>query len=127
MFSVNVEREEILALEIRAVLAGLQMASSLGLVSIWMEVDSKSAADVINGKTKIPWRCFNRIQVIHQLLSQFHNWRITHIWREGNSVADFLSKRKCSCKGTDIPPFLSPPTLLHLLDTNRQGNEYCRL
>ncbi|XP_077214536.1 uncharacterized protein LOC143849418 [Tasmannia lanceolata] len=73
MFSVNVEREEILALEICAVLAGLQMASSLGLVSIWMEVDSKIAADVINGKSKIPWRCFNRIQVIHQLLSHFQN------------------------------------------------------
>ncbi|XP_077222156.1 uncharacterized protein LOC143855999 [Tasmannia lanceolata] len=127
MFSVNVEREEILALEILAGHRGLKLASTLGLTSIWMEVDSKLAADVINGNTKIPWRCFHRMQEIHHLLSLFQQWRITHIWREGNSVADFLSKRKCPCKGTDIPPFLSPLALLQLLDTDRRGTDYCRM
>ncbi|XP_077231933.1 uncharacterized protein LOC143868422 [Tasmannia lanceolata] len=127
MFSANVEVEDILALEIHAVLEGLQLAAFLGIDKIWMEVDSKSAADVINGISKIPWRCFHRIQEIHQLLSLFLQWRISHIWREGNSVADFLSKRKCPCKGTDIPPFLSPPALLQLLDTDRSGIEFCRM
>ncbi|XP_077228465.1 uncharacterized protein LOC143861422 [Tasmannia lanceolata] len=58
MFSVNVESKEILVLEIKAVLVGLQLAASLGLTNIWIEVDSKIAADVINGTSKTPWKCF---------------------------------------------------------------------
>ncbi|XP_077228261.1 uncharacterized protein LOC143861210 [Tasmannia lanceolata] len=127
MFSVNVEGEDILALEIRAILEGLQLAASLGIDKIWVEVDSKTTADVINGNSKIPWRCFHRIKVIHQLLSLFLQWKISHILREGNSVADFLSKWKCPCKGIDIPPFLSPPALLQLLDSDRSGTEFCRM
>ncbi|XP_077228474.1 uncharacterized protein LOC143861432 [Tasmannia lanceolata] len=127
MFSVNVESEEILVLEIKAVLVGLRLAASLGLTNIWIEVDSKIAADVINGTSKTPWKCFACTQEIRQLLSSFLQWKISHIWREGNSVADFLSKRNCPCKGTALPPFLADPALLLLMDSDRIGSEYYRL
>ncbi|XP_077228479.1 uncharacterized protein LOC143861436 [Tasmannia lanceolata] len=127
MFSVNVEQEEILALEIRAVLEGLRLASSWGLTKIWIEVDSKTAADIIMGTSKTPWKCFTHIQVIPHLLSRLVQWKVSHIWREGNSVADYLSKRNCPCKGYGLPPFLAPPALLLLLDSDRRGSEYSRL
>ncbi|XP_077226476.1 uncharacterized protein LOC143859710 [Tasmannia lanceolata] len=103
MFSVNVEHEEILALEIRAVLEGLRLASSWGLTKIWIEVDSKTAADIIMATSKTPWKCFTHIQVIHHLLSRLVQWKVSHIWREGNSVADYLSKQNCPCKGYGLP------------------------
>ncbi|XP_077252329.1 uncharacterized protein LOC143891670 [Tasmannia lanceolata] len=126
MFSINVEREDILTLEILGVLTSLQQALQMGCGIIWLEVDSKSTADIINGLLTIPWRSFRRIKEIQLLLSRFQRWSITHIWREGNCVADFLSKRKCPGKGVNISPFLSPPALLQLLDSDRAGTEYYR-
>ncbi|XP_077228469.1 uncharacterized protein LOC143861427 [Tasmannia lanceolata] len=126
MFSINVDREDILALETLGVLTSLQQALQMGYGIIWLEVESKSTADIINGLSTIPWQSFRRIKEIQLLLSRFQRWSITHIWREGNCVADFLSKRKCPCKGVNISPFLSPPALLQLLDSDRAGTEYYR-
>ncbi|XP_077232371.1 uncharacterized protein LOC143869366 [Tasmannia lanceolata] len=92
MFSINVEREDILALDFLGVLTSLQQALQMGCGIIWLEVDSKSTADIINGLSTIPWRSFHRIKEIQLHLSRFQRWSISHIWREGNCVADFLSK-----------------------------------
>ncbi|XP_077228512.1 uncharacterized protein LOC143861469 [Tasmannia lanceolata] len=127
MFSENVDKEEIFELEILAIERGIHLAMSLDHFNIWIESDSKFAVDVVQGSIPPPWKKINVIIHIRDLLSHFKKWRITHIWREGNSVADILSKRSFPWKGCPVQVLFAPPLLLSAVDDDRNGTLFLRL
>ncbi|XP_077246096.1 uncharacterized protein LOC143885953 [Tasmannia lanceolata] len=127
LFSQNVEKEEIFELELYAIEKGILLASTLNARNIWVESDSKFAVDILNDSSTIPWRQLMRIRRIITALSDFLHHKISHIWRDGNSAADYLSKRNCPLKGWNLPGSGSTLELTNLIDEDGKGTQYLRL
>ncbi|KAL2466229.1 RNase H domain-containing protein [Abeliophyllum distichum] len=87
----------ILEAELRAILDGIILAQRLGLSVLWVESDSTLAIHCIT-KGGGPWHIQATIRHIRHLLALDRD-TITHIYREGNQVADLLASegwdRRC--------------------------------
>ncbi|KAL2462072.1 RNase H domain-containing protein [Abeliophyllum distichum] len=79
----------ILEAELRAILDGIILAQRLGLSVLWVESDSTLAIHCIT-KGGGPWHIQATIRHIRHLLALDRD-TITHIYREGNQVADLLA------------------------------------
>ncbi|KAL2491819.1 Uncharacterized protein Adt_27447 [Abeliophyllum distichum] len=79
----------ILEAELRAILDGLILAQRLGLSVLWVESDSTLAINCIT-KGGGPWHIQATLRHIRHLLALDRD-TITHIFREGNQVADLLA------------------------------------
>ncbi|KAL2486409.1 Uncharacterized protein Adt_31165 [Abeliophyllum distichum] len=83
--------------ELRAILDGIILAQRLGLSDLWVESDSTLAIHCIT-KGGGPWHIQATIRHIRHLLVLDRD-TITHIYREGNQVADLLAsegwERRC--------------------------------
>ncbi|KAK1260323.1 hypothetical protein QJS04_geneDACA013345 [Acorus gramineus] len=86
-------------LEFHAILHGLKMALSLGVPRVHIESDSATAIAWVQGKGCLPWRCFRDRMEILSLLPTFAAWKISHVPREGNQVADHLAAH-CDSPGS---------------------------
>ncbi|KAL2527183.1 Uncharacterized protein Adt_12237 [Abeliophyllum distichum] len=87
----------ILEAELRAILDGIILAQRLGLSVLWVESDSTLAIHCIT-KGGGPWHIQATLRHIRHLLALDRD-TITHIFREGNQVADLLASegwdRRC--------------------------------
>ncbi|XP_077252703.1 uncharacterized protein LOC143892126 [Tasmannia lanceolata] len=126
IFSISVDKDEIFSLEIQAICEGIGVAEKLGISNLWIETDSTFAVDSINKKTDPPWKKLDQIFKARHKLGGM-NWKISHIWREANAAADFLSKRNCPFKGVDIPLEGIPEPLHQILCDDMRGKFYQRL
>ncbi|KAL2471459.1 Uncharacterized protein Adt_39595 [Abeliophyllum distichum] len=79
----------ILEAELRAILDGIILAQRLGLSVLWVESDSTLAIHCIT-KGGGPWNIQATLRHIRHLLALDRD-TITHIFREGNQVADLLA------------------------------------
>ncbi|KAL2525897.1 Uncharacterized protein Adt_10951 [Abeliophyllum distichum] len=79
----------ILEAELRAILDGITLAQRLGLSVLWVESDSTLAIHCIT-KGGGPWNIQATLRHIRHLLALDRD-TITHIFREGNQVADLLA------------------------------------
>ncbi|KAL2517310.1 Uncharacterized protein Adt_13557 [Abeliophyllum distichum] len=79
----------ILEAELRAILDGIILAQRLGLSVLWVESDSTLAIHCIT-KGGGPWHIQATLRHIRHLLALDRD-TITHIFREGNQVADLLA------------------------------------
>ncbi|XP_077242442.1 uncharacterized protein LOC143882953 [Tasmannia lanceolata] len=126
MFSELTERDTIYALELLAISHGISLVSAHGVQKMWIESGSMFAIDILNGKSDIPWTQIQQIETIRTKLRVFNSSRITHIWCESNSAADYLSKRSCTIKGQDLDISYTSPNLLSIIEEDSQGNMYLR-
>ncbi|XP_077251405.1 uncharacterized protein LOC143890570 [Tasmannia lanceolata] len=111
-FSSNYDPSPIQELELEAIHYGLKLAITLNLHCVWIESDSLLAVNVINGKSECLWKKLQTLYNIQSLLSTMETWEVSHVWREANRGADFLSKIDCPVKGENIPVHrLSKPLL----------------
>lgn len=97
--------------EVLAVIESIRVARLRGWLSLWIETDSMLVVHYFNKPNCIPWRLLTRwANCIH--IARQMNVRITHIFREGNSVADKLANYGALHDGIhwwdSIPQFLSP-------------------
>ncbi|XP_077232359.1 uncharacterized protein LOC143869136 [Tasmannia lanceolata] len=127
MFSLRSGCEEIHLLEMKAILHGIILARTEGYESIWIESDSLVAVNVILEKWECPWKAIPIVEEIRDALRNTQNWKLSHIWREANGAADFLSKPDCCCKGAVLLPSTIPPTLRDILDLDAAGHLYPRV
>ncbi|XP_077221623.1 uncharacterized protein LOC143855390 [Tasmannia lanceolata] len=127
MFSLRSGCEEIHLLEMKAILHGIILARSEGYESIWIESDSLVAVNVILEKWECPWKAIPIVEEIRDALRNIQNWKLSHIWREANGAADFLSKPDCCCEGAVLLPSTIPPTLRDILDLDATGHLYPRV
>ncbi|KAF5201191.1 hypothetical protein FRX31_009221 [Thalictrum thalictroides] len=77
--------------ETRAILDGLIFCDMLGFTRIQIQTDSKMALHWFNRSLEAPWHLKVWWQHIHSL-SQKMQVSILHVYREGNNLADYLSK-----------------------------------
>ncbi|XP_077253759.1 uncharacterized protein LOC143892780 [Tasmannia lanceolata] len=126
-FSVIRKSEPIHHLELEAILQGIILADKLNISKIWIESDSLSAVQVINMGQNCPWAKIPTVEGIHNALSKFISWEISHIWREANGAADYLSKKDYPSKGISLPPVQLPHDLKAIITADSNGTQYLRL
>ncbi|XP_057856436.2 uncharacterized protein LOC131065813 [Cryptomeria japonica] len=78
--------------EFRVALRGLQLGMELGVQRIHLQGDSLNVVNVVCCNKTPSWRLNQWLQSILVLLATFDEFRISHIYKEGNGEADRLSK-----------------------------------
>ncbi|XP_057791344.1 uncharacterized protein LOC131008487 [Salvia miltiorrhiza] len=77
--------------ELLAVISAIQIAFYKNWRYLWIESDSTYIVNLLHSRSlNVPWRFAARWREVLVLLSEF-NLHITHIFREGNKVADILA------------------------------------
>lgn len=87
------ERTNVYA-ELYAVWRGLELAGDLGYTKIWIEVDASAVIAMIHSSTRGHWQHQHIMLRIRTLLKRI-DYKLTHIYREGNGPADFLADEAC--------------------------------
>lgn len=77
--------------EASALLKGLHIVVSLGIENLHIEGDSKSIIDAINCDRLLEWNTKDILLDIRVLVSKLKLNVASHIYREGNQVADTLA------------------------------------
>lgn len=77
--------------EVQAALFGILWCSDQNCQDLILELDSLLVVNMILGKYNTPWRLKEGVTLIQQKVQQ-HGIKIKHCYREGNEVADALSK-----------------------------------
>ncbi|CAN1195843.1 Putative ribonuclease H protein At1g65750 [Linum perenne] len=90
-FLANFGRCSIMQAELRAAALGLETAWDSGCRKVNIQLDSKAAIDAINGDPSSAGRHCQTLQRIRNLCNREWEVVVTHIFREGNRVADLLA------------------------------------
>ncbi|KAK1264868.1 hypothetical protein QJS04_geneDACA015639 [Acorus gramineus] len=78
------------------------------------------------GRGNLPWTTLHITRTLAQGLFQLEEWRITNIFREGNSPTDILASWRQS-RGEDfILPHQIWPKLKEALEANKVGTTFIR-
>jgi len=88
----NYGNTSVIMAESRALRDGLQAAVDSGLHRLVIEGDNSIVISVFKKDHEVPWRIKNIMQDIQVLAHQAQTIQITHIYREANMAADWLSK-----------------------------------
>ncbi|KAL0434551.1 UNVERIFIED_CONTAM: hypothetical protein Slati_2789400 [Sesamum latifolium] len=80
--------------ELFAVYRGLDIAIEMGISTLWIETDASAIISIINSTTRGHWKHQHLLMKIHGLLGKIE-YKLTHIYREGNGVADYLANEAC--------------------------------
>ncbi|XP_070028734.1 uncharacterized protein LOC142170458 [Nicotiana tabacum] len=76
--------------EARAILEALRYCTNIGISQIWLETDSILLKNTIEGNWKPPWIIEEEVEEIKEMIRRC-NGRVSHIYREGNKLADHLA------------------------------------
>ncbi|KAK1280321.1 hypothetical protein QJS04_geneDACA021291 [Acorus gramineus] len=125
--STRVWADSINLLELKGLVEGMQLCHSLRASRVWLESDSTTAIAWIHGRGIIPWRAFRDLRTFSTLSNSLLEWKATHVYREGNQVADHLAAFQ-SAMGYQIhePPDFWPD-LLKLLMKDKDGKVTTRI
>ncbi|KAL2505586.1 RNase H domain-containing protein [Abeliophyllum distichum] len=82
----------ILEVEFKAVEMGLRLCWQSNFNKVWVEVDSKAAMLLCIQKDKGPLEVQYTLESIHHYTSKM-DIHFSHIWREGNKVADWFANK----------------------------------
>ncbi|KAL6144814.1 hypothetical protein ACLB2K_055504 [Fragaria x ananassa] len=90
-FSGNLGIANALEAELQAVIHAIQMASQRGWHSLWIESDSTLVIHFLSSfQVDVPWRFTTEWFNCRTILTTM-TVKVSHIYREGNSVADCLA------------------------------------
>jgi ribonuclease HI len=109
-FASRVRVPSALDAEVLAFLEAIGVARSRNWRHLWIETDSAVVVRYFASPSLVPWRL--RIEWLNgMVLARQLQLRVTHIFREGNAVADVLANYGASHEGThrwdSLPQFLS--------------------
>lgn len=111
-FSISIGIAFAFEAELLSVIIAIEAASQRNWNHLWLECDSTYVVGLLNTKSEeVPWNYRNRwVGVLHKLKSMF--FVASHIFREGNQVADALSKSKdhfnwCPTATPSISPLIA--------------------
>ncbi|KAK1299121.1 hypothetical protein QJS10_CPB14g01336 [Acorus calamus] len=92
------------------IVEGIKLCVNHGATKIWSESDSTTALAWANGRGIIPWSAFRLLRQLSSLLSNVKSWKSSHVYREGNTVADYLASAQSEVGSqfdiNSIPTFL---------------------
>ncbi|KAK1311822.1 hypothetical protein QJS10_CPA07g00882 [Acorus calamus] len=80
--TARVRAASINILELKGLVEGLSLCSSLITPRIWLETDSTTVVAWIQGKGHVPWTAFRDLRRFHCLTSSLCEWKVSHTYRE---------------------------------------------
>ena len=91
-FAFGIENAHAYLAELSATVYAIEIASEKGWKNLWLECDSLWAVTLFRKLSHdVPWKLLHKwINCLH-LISHM-NFKVSHIFREGNQVADCLAK-----------------------------------
>ena len=118
-FSSNIDIPSSVAAEVMAVIVAIELAWVRDWKHIWLEVDSSLVLDYLRSPLLVPWnlrvRWLNCLRCISEM-----TFRSSHIFREGNKVADALANH-----GTSLTQLIwwdsAPPFILSYCSSDLMG------
>ncbi|KAK1296597.1 hypothetical protein QJS10_CPB15g00836 [Acorus calamus] len=113
-------------LEYKAILEGLRICKEHGIHSIHLESDSSTAVAWVQGKPCLPWHILRARNELGTILSSLTQWRVSHVFREGNQAADYLASLRMMLGNTYLLPDQFDGTLQHILAKDASGENYIR-
>ncbi|PKU77129.1 Putative ribonuclease H protein [Dendrobium catenatum] len=125
-FSSPINKCSVLYAELMAIYKALQLCLSSGYFKIWLEVDAILVINCLAADYIGNFDTFYILKDIKKMLSHL-DYKISHIWREGNSAADFLAKNGAKLHqytlfyNNDIPFILRG-----LINLDKSGLPYIR-
>ncbi|KAK1326813.1 hypothetical protein QJS10_CPA01g01649 [Acorus calamus] len=114
-------------LELKGIVAGIKLCSTLHAPRIWSETDSTTAKAWAEGKGLIPWNAFRDLRQLRFLVGQLIDWKITHVYREANSVADLLASTQSTIDTSIFSPSQLWEDIQALLQDDKAGKVYDRV
>lgn len=91
-FCKNIGIQNAFVAELTAFITAVNLAWQNNWFQVWFEMDSKAVVDCIqNYNFKPPWQLINSWANCQNKLKQMQHY-ISHVYREGNQAADYLSK-----------------------------------
>ncbi|PRQ24992.1 putative RNA-directed DNA polymerase [Rosa chinensis] len=111
-FAQKVEAPCAIDAEVLAVIEAMRIAWAKSWTHIWLETDSILVVQYFTNPTLIPWRL--RIAWYNCLyLTRMIHFKVSHTFREGNTVADALANHGALNEGyswwDDVPTFIARP------------------
>ncbi|XP_062028777.1 uncharacterized protein LOC133744735 [Rosa rugosa] len=111
-FAQKVEAPCAIDAEVLAVIEAMRIAWAKSWTHIWLETDSILVVQYFKNPNLIPWRL--RIAWYNCLyLTRMIHFRVSHTFREGNTVADALANHGALNEGynwwDDVPTFIARP------------------
>lgn len=76
--------------EARAMLEAVRYCINHDISQVWLQTDSLMLKNVVEGIWKPPWVIEEEVEEIKRFL-RMCNGKISHIYREGNKLADYLA------------------------------------
>ena len=93
---------DVIFAESEAVEWGLQVARTITMSSIMVEIDSQGVSDLLNNKKSNRTKVFRVISEIQELVKDFGNVKVQYIPRHCNSIAHSLAKLALDCEESVI-------------------------
>ncbi|KAL2227910.1 UNVERIFIED_CONTAM: putative ribonuclease H protein [Sesamum indicum] len=112
--------------EVFALFKALQLCQTENIPRIWIEVDANCILHLVQQSEKAHWPLKHMLTHIRLMLKKVE-YKITHIYREGNKAADYLANLACSTnsskllRGEEIQG-----QLVGIIECDRQGIPYIR-
>ncbi|KAL2228320.1 UNVERIFIED_CONTAM: putative ribonuclease H protein [Sesamum indicum] len=112
--------------EVFALFKALQLCRADNITWIWIEVDGNCILHLVQQSEKAHWFLKHMLTHICLMLKKVE-YKITHIYREGNKAADYLANLACSTnsskllKGKELQG-----QLVGIIECDRQGIPYIR-
>ena len=114
-FSFNLGCDFAYVAELSAAIYALEIAWNKGWHTLWLECDSIWVVQLLSSKSKtVPWKIKHRWLRCLTYISRM-NFKVSHIYREGNSVADSLAKHGVSSSISSFSWWDSAPFFVILL------------
>ena len=115
-----------LVAEARALKDGLCMAIQTGYSTKCVEGDNLIVIQASKGLQQVPWQIKNIIQDIQMLVQQIGQVRVSHIYREANMAADWLSRFGHSFTGSWSATTCDNPIFRQIVKDDRIGRTLVR-
>ncbi|KAL0427066.1 UNVERIFIED_CONTAM: putative ribonuclease H protein [Sesamum latifolium] len=80
--------------ELKAIYRGLQLSIERNITKIWIETDAQVIIKLIANPSLGAWYLQNTLMTIRTLLQQIE-FKVSHIFREGNQIADLFANQAC--------------------------------
>jgi len=103
------EQAPILVAEATAMRDGISVALQTGFRRIEVEDDNQIVIKAMQKQINTPWQIAPIIEDIRNMISNCESISFMHTYRQGNMIADWITKYGCSLRCTSLSLFLSPP------------------
>ena len=107
---------------------GLLLADQIGVQNLVIELDAKVVVELVQSNTTSNAFYSSLLADCRSLLGRFQHFKVQHVFREANRVADALAKLGCSMQEYFVVMDSSPSDIVaNFVYSDAMGENLCRL